>query len=117
MIDVFLESEIKLNISIDPIGTTTMDDYDFSVEAFTSEVRVVTFSKQQMHRVDSNNYIVIVDTTLVGPGRLMVRVIAHVPDTDMDAGTRREIEVIDTEINIKKKWVALPYKCSASAHQ
>ena len=99
---VFCGSEIKLNISIETIGNTTMDDYDFSVEAFTSEVRVVTLSKQQMHRVDSNNYIVIVDTTLVGPGRLMVRVIAHVPDTDMDAGTRREIELINTGIDIKK---------------
>ena len=99
---VFCGSEIKLNISIETIGNTTMDDYDISVEAFTSEVRVVTLSKQQMHRVDSNNYIVPVDTTLVGTGRLMVRVIAHVPDTDMDAGTRREIELINTGIDIKK---------------
>lgn len=103
MNDVNLRTQIKLNIHIDPVGSLTMDDYDFIVEAYTSLMKIVNFKKAGTIRVDENNYFLPLDTAMLGTGHLMCRVIATLPDPDMPEGTRREISVIDTGINIVAK--------------
>lgn len=98
----FIGTELKLNIHIEPIGDITMDDYDFEVEVYCSPKRPIIISKANAIRVDSDNYVVLVDTNVVGAGELKCKVTAHIPDADFDDGLRTEIAAIDTGINIIK---------------
>ena len=100
--NVFLGTELKLNISITRMGDTTMDDYDFSIEAYCSQKRVVTKKKNELIRVDSDNYVALVDSADLGAGELKCKIYAHIPDSDFEDGTRTEVSMIDTGINIIK---------------
>ena len=51
----FIGTELKLNIHIEPIGDTTMDDYDFEVEVFCSPKKPIIIPKENTIRVDNNN--------------------------------------------------------------
>ena len=98
----FIGTEVKLNIHIEPIGDITMDDYDFEVEIYCLPNKSIKATKTDMIKVDSNNYIVLVDTTKVGAGGLKCKVIAKLPDGDFPDNTRTEVVYINTGINIIK---------------
>lgn len=95
-------TEMKLNISVDPIGDITMETYDFVVEVFCSPSKVLTISKEDAIKVDANNYIVLIDTTALGTGKVKVKLTAIIPDDDFSDGFRTEIAIVDTGINIVK---------------
>ena len=98
---VFSGSTIKLNVSIDPIGRMSMEDYDFTVEILTTAAKSVSVPKAEAIRVDKNNYIVAADTSALGVGRLKCKVTALIPDEDL-GGLRTEVVVVDTGIEIVK---------------
>lgn len=109
MSKVILGTELKLNINIDPIGNYTMADYDFDITLIsgTMKKQSKTYSKKGgaldngLKQVDKNNYIVAFDTRAVGVGKLMVQVVAYIPDTDfVDDQTRTEIVEMETGIQI-----------------
>ena len=100
--NVFLGTELKLNLSIEPIGALTMDDFDFSVELYCSAKRVFIVSKDKTLRVDENNYLILVDSEVLGQGELKCKVIASVPDDDFDDSIRTEVLMFDTGIRITK---------------
>lgn len=99
----FIGTELKLNIHIEPIGDTTMDDYDFEVEVYCSIKRVLTIKKKDAIRIDKNNYIIIVDTNKTGAGDLKCKLTAHMPDGDFIDGLRTEVVGINTGIKIVKQ--------------
>ena len=114
---VFLGTELKLNIKIDPIPKHpdqeveegddmewNMEDYDFEVEVFCSPKKVITITKEEAIPVDKNNYIVLVNTEDIGTGTMKVKVIAHIPDGDFYASdnARTEVSIKDTGIEIIK---------------
>lgn len=92
-------TEKKLVVSIEPIDNISMDDYDFKVEVYTKG-RPITITKEQSVRKDKDNYAICVDTSKLGKGRMMVKVIAYIPDADFDDMLRTEIVIIDTNIDI-----------------
>jgi hypothetical protein len=98
----FIGTELKLNIHIAPIGYTTMDDYNFEVEVYCSPKRPIIIPKANAIRIDSDNYVVLVDTNVVGAGDLKCKVTAQVPDGDFPDLLRTEVMCIDTGINIIK---------------
>lgn len=99
---IFLGTEIKLNISIPPFGNVTMDDYDFSLEVYCSQKRVVTISKKDLIRMDSENYVALIDTSELGASDIKCKVIAYIPDWDFPDKTRTEISVYETDIQVYK---------------
>ena len=98
----FIGTELKLNIHIEPIGDTTMDDYNFDVEVYCSPKKPIIIPKANSIRIDSDNYVVLVDTNVVGAGDLKCKVTAQVPDGDFPDLLRTEVVCIDTGINIVK---------------
>lgn len=98
----FIGTELKLNIHIEPIGDTTMDDYNFEVEVYCSPKRPIIIPKANAIRIDSDNYVVLVDTNVVGAGDLKCKVTAQVPDGDFPDQLRTEVVCVDTGINIIK---------------
>lgn len=99
-------TEVKINISIEPIDGMTMDDYDFECMfyPFINNVeykrKQVTLTKDKMIRIDENNYIAVVDTLLLGAGEIMVQITRKVPDMDCEDGLRTEIGAKTTGIVI-----------------
>jgi hypothetical protein len=102
---VFLGTEIKLNIHIDPIdGLTMKDDFLFTIEAYCSPKNSITIEKDKAIPVENSkdDYIILIDTYKVGTGTLKCKVIAEIPDGDFDNDYRTEVSIIDTGINIVK---------------
>lgn len=79
-----------------------MDDYDFSLEVYCSQKRVVTISKKDLIRMDSENYVALIDTSELGAGDIKCKVIAYIPDWDFPDKTRTEISVYETDIQVYK---------------
>lgn len=104
MTKVFLGTELKLNINIEPIGDMTMDNYDFKVELTcgTLNKSTLVIEKNNTKRVDENNYIICFDTSELGVGALSCRVTAYIPDGDFKDGKRTEVTEIATGITIIK---------------
>lgn len=99
---VWLGTELKLNIHIEPIDGITMDKYDFSVDVYCSPKKVVHANKSDCIRIDENNYIVLVDTNVIGVGTLLCKVTASIPDGDFSDMCRTEIVCNKVGITIVK---------------
>mgnify|MGYP006976591296 CR=1 FL=1 len=100
--NIFIGTELKLNINIEPMGEFTMDDYDWSVDVYCSTKRVVTIAKRDAIRIDKNNYVLLVDTEELGAGDVKCKITAYVPDFDFPDTLRTEVSMIDTGINVIK---------------
>lgn len=101
--DVFLGSTIKLNVNIEPIGGVSMSQYPWNIKIYCNPSKTVTIQSTETTKVkegsDDNNYIVLVDTTELGPGKIKCVITAYIPDAHIDKG-RPEVVAIDTGIEI-----------------
>lgn len=100
--EVFLGTELKLNVNIEPMGDISMDDYDWSVEVYCSTKKTVVVKKEEAIRIDKDNYVVLVDSAELGAGDLKCKVTAFIPDLDFPDTLRTEVMIIDTGIDIVK---------------
>ncbi len=101
--DIIEGTEIKVNVSIEPMAGLTMDSYDFMVSFYCSPVKKVRLAKAEGIRVDENNYIYLLDTGKMGVGRLKMQVTAEIPDGDFPDRLRTEVAQMTTDINIKRR--------------
>lgn len=101
-VTVELGTELKLNVHIAPIDGITIEDYDFTTEVYCNPRKSLTILKSETISVDSENYIIRVDTAPLGTGDLYCKVTAYIPDDDFADGFRTEVVVIDTAIDIVK---------------
>lgn len=101
---IFLGTELKLNINIEPIDNTSMDDYDFTVDVYCSPQKSITITKKDAIRIDENNYIILVDTTQLGTGNIKCKVTAYIPDPDFKDQERTEVVCINTNIKIVEDY-------------
>ena len=107
---VHIPTELKLKVGIEPMGGLHMSQYDFEIEAYCNKKSVATSSKKgdvltNLVAIDGddNSYIALIDTSVIGVGKLKCRVVAYIPDTDFtDDGVRTEVVVMDTGITIVK---------------
>lgn len=98
---VYLGSELKLNMYIEPINGRTMDQYNFECEFYCHPNKRVKKVKEQMQKVDSNNYVAVVDTKELGIGNLFCKVTAYLPDTyGGPDGVRSEVSLVDLGVCI-----------------
>lgn len=103
---VYLGTELKLKVGIEPMGGLHMSQYDFEIEAYCNKKSVATASKKgnvltNLVEYDADSYIALIDTAITGVGKLKCRVIAYIPDTDfIDDGVRTEVAVYDPDITI-----------------
>lgn len=100
--DVFIGTELKINVNIAPIDGVSMDDYDFEVEFYCSTKKILVFKKADAIRIDNSNYMFCIDTNQLSSGNLKCKVTAFIPDGDFEDLLRTEVQKIDTGINIVK---------------
>lgn len=100
--NIYIGTELKLNVNIEPISGLSMDDYDWFVEVYCSTKRISKINKQESIRIDENNYIVLVDTEELGAGLLKCKVTAYIPDYDFPDELRTEVTFVDMGVRIAK---------------
>ena len=95
-----LGTELKINVHVDPIDGMHMSDYDFECVFFVYKNRPLVIKKNEMTKVDEDNYIAKVESAKVGEGNLMMKFTADIPDSDMNDGLRKEVELVNLNIPI-----------------
>ena len=95
-----LGTELKINVHVEPIDGLHMSDYDFECVFFVYKNRPLVVKKNEMTKVDEDNYIAKVDSAKVGTGNLMMKFVADIPDSDMNDGLRKEVELVDLQLPI-----------------
>ena len=88
----------KLNIHIDGLPGT-MDDVAFTC-CFWTFKESITLSKEEMIRLDADNYIAVIDSTLIGRGTIKVQTTVQIPDFVFNDTAPTEIYTEDTGIKI-----------------
>lgn len=91
-----LGTEYKINVHVEPVDGSTMDDFDFECMLYIYTNKGVTFKKgdEAVKREDENNYIICVnsqDAMKIGRGSVKMKFVAHISDSDFPDGFRTEI--------------------------
>ena len=95
-----LGTELKINVHVEPIGGIRMSEYDFTCVFYVYNNKCLEVRKRDMVKADDDNYIANVDTSKIGAGNLKMRFEAEIPDSDMNDGLRKEVELVDLNIQI-----------------
>lgn len=96
---VSLGTELKINISMEPMDGYTLASTEWFCEFYSKRVKVKV-SKEDAIKVDDNNYICTVDSRVVGRGELMAHIEVQIPDSDFADNLRTEALTFSTGINI-----------------
>ena len=91
-----LGTEYKINVCVEPVDGSTMDDFDFECTLYVYKNNEVTFKKgdEAVKREDKNNYRICVSSqhaVKIGRGSVKMKFVAHIPDYDFFDGFRTEI--------------------------
>lgn len=94
-------TELKINLHMEPMGEYRLSNVEFTATVFSAETRErVVIDKASALAVDDDNYILIVDSSIVGIGRYFVTLCAYIPDVDMPSGFRKEVATVYSGITI-----------------
>ena len=98
---VFKGADLKLNLHIDPIGDLSMENYDWTASFYCESESPIEVNRKQAKKIDSNNYIITLNTSNLSTGMLKCTIEADIPDADFkDDNTRKEIVKLNTGIII-----------------
>lgn len=95
-------TELKINVHVEPIDGLHMADYDFACLFYVHSGKFVEVRKNEMQRVDDDNYVALVDTSKTGPGEIVMRITARIPDSDFPDLLRTEVASCSTGITIRR---------------
>lgn len=93
---------VKLNINVEPIDGQHLKDMKFSCAFYVSPSKKIILDKSEMIEYDEDNYIAIVDSSLIGAGEIKCRLEASISDPDCPDGWRKEIVTFSTRIKLER---------------
>lgn len=99
---VYQGAILKMNVHLEPIDGLHMDSYNFICVAYCSSAKKIIVSKNKCWRVDADNYMFTVDTSLLTVGDMYIMVLADIPDSDMPDAVRVEPVVIKTGLEVAR---------------
>jgi len=100
---VTLGSDIKIQFTADLPDDLKLSDVDFSGKVINVDQKnkEKDFQKNDCIMVDDGtDYVVLVDSSDMGVGMLMLKLTVHIPDSDYTIGYRKEVVNIDPHIQI-----------------
>lgn len=110
-------TEIKLQISVEPMGDFTLADYDFEIYLVGGGFKKTTLTYEKVGKATENNYkissgltiaedgkscIVAFNTADLGVGAVTAQIKAYIPDGAFGDRKRTEIAELKTGIDIIK---------------
>ena len=102
--EVVVGSDAKIEFTADlPDGLLLKDiDWELKVINVSAKNKAIDYSKTEcIMQQDGASYVALVDTDTLGVGRVMLRLTVHIPDTDYQSGTRKEVIKINPHMAIK----------------
>lgn len=84
-------TKFKLNINMKPIDGVHLSDVEWDAIIFTDTgIKNQVIPKKEAIKVDDDNYIIVVDSSVCGAGRYYATLTAYIPDPDFSDGIRTE---------------------------
>lgn len=109
MVQIELGSGLKVNIYMEPIGTIHLNDVldTTTCTFFTNSRDEQVIKGESLLKVDDDNFIACLDSSMFNAGKLRLRMEIDFPDKDfvdmqVTQGLRKEIKTVDTGITIAK---------------
>lgn len=94
-------TEFKVNVNMTPIGNRHMSDIEWECLVFTeTSHKSITIKKSEAIKVDRDNYVIMIDSAILGSGKYYVTLTAYIPDTDFVDGFRTEKRTAFTGVTI-----------------
>lgn len=94
----------KYEITINPIGNISLSQCDFKAVFFTFGNQPLVITKEEAIKTSDDSYKFVVDTSMVGLGKLECQFIVYVPDADVNGLIRPEILLFETETYIVNSY-------------
>ena len=97
-------TKFKLNVYMPPMEGHHLEDVDFECLVFVENgIKNKKILKKDAIRVDADNYMICVDSSMLGAGRYWMTMTAYIPDSDCDDGIRPEIKTRFTGVTINAR--------------
>lgn len=98
--EIYLGSDVKLNVHVERMGDVPMSKYHFTVDVFAGKSNTITIDKSEAKQIDDDNYMVCFNSSALGLGRIIAIVKCEIPDEEIKGHKRTEIVRVDTGLNI-----------------
>ena len=96
----FIGTELKFAFTIEAAGFS-MEDDDFNIVIRGSKGSV-ELTKDDCFKDGEGNWYFGFDSAATGPGYIMAKFTAYVPDSDFDDGLRTEVEEVTLPIYVRR---------------
>lgn len=97
-------TRFKVNFNMQPIEGNTLENTEWSVKVFIEgSGKFVMISKSECKKVDANNYIIPIDSSMLGAGTYFITANVLIPDNDFADGFRHEVKTCSTGVTINAK--------------
>lgn len=92
----------KLNVHMEPIDGFHMSEVDWEVDVYSSNSfgKKQTTLKKDAYKVDDDNYIIVIDSGVLGTGLYNITFTAWIPDGHCNDGKRIERVNVCTGVSI-----------------
>lgn len=96
---IHLGSQFVLKVHMDPLEDgTKLSEIDFTCEF--SATNKQTLTKENLYKVDEDNYLAPLDSAVLGEGNLVLRLTAEIPCEYFAYNIRKDISIVNTNILI-----------------
>lgn len=100
-----LGSQLKINVNVQPIGEIHLSSCNFFCTFFINPNKSIKIPKEDMIKVDDDNYIALIDTIALGIGSIKMTIEIDIPDKDFSNGFRKEIDTVCTGVTVRGRDV------------
>ncbi len=103
MQNVTLGSDVKIEFTAELPDGIKLSDVDFTGKVINADAtdKDLDFTKTQCIALEGGeSYVVMVDTSDIGIGVLLMKLTVQIPDTDYPSGYRKQIVNINPHINV-----------------
>ena len=100
---VILGSDVKIEFRAELPDGMKLEDVNFSGKVINADKKdtAIDFNKSDCIALEGGeSYVVMVDTTSLGVGLLMLKLTVQIPDTDYQTGYRKQVVNINPHIKI-----------------
>ena len=75
---------IKFNLHVEPVDGHHLADSDWHAEAHTDRPngKRLRIEKKDARKIDADNYLLVVNAAIPGPGEYFITLYARIPDSD-----------------------------------
>ena len=95
------DTRFKVNINMTPIDGYHLGNTEWEVKVFVGDgYKNMTLRKSDCIKVDDKNYIIPIDSAILGAGTYYVTLKVEIPDSDFKDGIRVEKRTGSTGVTI-----------------